>query len=61
MGWGDVPRCMPTAESMTAGWAMAEAFTAAEVVFGGALAFFAGFKMMEASRKVGGASQGAAS
>ena len=54
MGWGDMPRGMAAVESMTpaAGWAMGQQFTAADVVFGGALAFFAGFKMMEASPKV---------
>ncbi len=45
---------MATVESMTpaASWAMGEQFTAADVVFGGALALFARFKMMEASPKV---------
>ncbi len=54
MGWGDMPRGMATVESMTpaADWALGEQFTAADVVFGGALAFFVGFKMMEASPKV---------
>jgi len=54
MGWGDMARGMATVESMTpsARWAMGEQFTAADVVFGGALAFFGGFKMMEASPKV---------
>ena len=54
MGWGDMPRGMATVESMTpaTGWAMGERFTAADVVFGGALAFFSGFQMMEASPKV---------
>ena len=54
MGWGDMPRGMATVESMTpeAGWALGEQFTAADVVFGGALALFSGFKMMELSPKV---------
>ena len=54
MGWGDMPRAMATVESMTpeTGWALGEKFTAADVVFGGALAFFSGFKMMKASPKV---------
>ncbi len=54
MGWGDMPRGMATVESMTpeAGWALGEQFTAADVVFGGALALFSGLKMMELSPKV---------
>ncbi len=54
MGWGDMPRAMATVESMTpeTGWALGEKFTAADVVFGGALAFFSGFEMMKASPKV---------
>lgn len=54
MGWGDMPRAMAAVESMTpdTGWALGERFTAADIVFGGALAFFCGFKMMTASPKV---------
>jgi len=54
MGWGDMERGMATVESMTpaTGWALGERFTAADVVFGGALAFFSSFGMMEASPKV---------
>ncbi len=54
MGWGDMPRGMATVESMTpeTGWALGERFTAADVVFGGALDFFTQFKLMEASPKV---------
>ena len=45
---------MASVESMTpeAHWALGERFTAADVVFGGALAFFTGFNMLEASPKV---------
>ena len=52
--WGDVPRAMATVESMTpeTGWALGEQFTAADVVFGGELAFLNGFGAMEASPKV---------
>ncbi len=54
MGWGDMPRVMATVEAMTpeTDWAMGERFTAADVVFGGSLAFFSGFKMLEPSTKV---------
>ncbi len=54
MGWGDMARGMATVEAMTpaAGWALGEQFTAADVVFGGALAFFSDFGMMEASPRV---------
>ncbi len=54
MGWGDMSRGMATVESMTpeTGWALGDPFTAADVVFGGALAFFLGFQAMEASPKV---------
>ena len=54
MGWGDMPRGMATVESMTpeTGWALGEQFTAADVVFGGALALFSSLKMMELSPKV---------
>jgi glutathione S-transferase len=54
MGWGDMERGMATVESMTpvTGWALGEQFTTADVVFGGALAFFGGFRMMEPSPKV---------
>ncbi len=51
---GDVPRAMATVESMTpeAGWALGEHFTAADVVFGGELAFLSGFKAIDASPRV---------
>ncbi|MEO0376810.1 MAG: glutathione S-transferase family protein [Cyanobacteria bacterium P01_A01_bin.17] len=54
MGWGDMPRVMAAVESMTPAtdWALGETFTAADVVFGGTLAFFCGFNMMTASPKV---------
>jgi len=54
MGWGDLPRAMAAVESMTPGtrWALGEQFTAADIVFGGALAFFCGFNLMSASTKV---------
>ena len=54
MGWGDMPRGMATVESMTpeAGWALGNQFTAADIVFGGALALFSDFKMMNLSPKV---------
>jgi len=54
MGWGDMPRAMAAVESMTpdSGWALGEQFTAADVVFGGTLAFFCGFNMMTPSPKV---------
>ncbi len=54
VGWGDMPRGLATVETMTpeAGWAVGDVFTAADVVFGGALALFSGFKMMELSPKV---------
>ncbi len=54
MGWGDMPRGMATVESMTpeAGWALGNQFTAADIVFGGALALFSDFKMMDLSPKV---------
>lgn len=54
MGWGDMPRAMAAVESMTPAtdWALGETFTAADVVFGGTLAFFCGFNMMTASPKV---------
>ena len=53
MGWGDMPRVMATVESMTpeTGWALGDHFTTADVVFGGALAFFGGFNMIELSPK----------
>lgn len=49
-----MPRAMAAVESMTPAtdWALGEKFTAADVVFGGALAFFCGFNMMTASPKV---------
>jgi len=54
MGWGDLPRAMAAVESMTpgSGWALGAQFTAADVVFGGTLAFFCGFNMMTPSPKV---------
>ncbi len=54
MGWGDRERVMATVEAMTpeTGWALGESFTAADVTFGGALAFFSGFGMMEPTRRV---------
>ncbi len=54
MGWGDMPRAMATVEAMTpgSGWALGERFTAADIVFGGTLAFFCGFNMMTPSPKV---------
>lgn len=54
MGWGDMARGMAAVESMTPAtdWALGERFTAADVVFGGTLAFFSGFGMMEASPRV---------
>jgi glutathione S-transferase len=53
-GWGDMPRAMAAVESMTpaGGWALGEHFTAADVVFGGALAFFSGFGILDASPAV---------
>ncbi len=54
MGWGDRERVMATVEEMTpeTGWALGESFTTADVVFGGALAFFSGFGMMEPTPRV---------
>lgn len=54
MGFGDMPRVLATVEAMTPdeGWALGDTFTAADVVFGGSLAFFAGFGMLEASPRV---------
>ena len=54
MGWGDVPRAMAAVESMTpdTDWALGARFTAADVVFGGTLAFFCSFNMMTPSPKV---------
>ena len=54
MGWGDMERAMAAVESMTpgSGWALGDRFTAADVVFGGTLAFFCGFNMMTPSPKV---------
>jgi len=53
-GWGDVPRALPTIESMTPeqGWALGERFTAADVVFGGTLDFCIRFDWMEPSPRV---------
>lgn len=41
VGCGDMERCLATIEAMTpdAGWALGDRFTAADVVFGGTLAF----------------------
>jgi glutathione S-transferase len=54
MGWGDRESVMATVEAMTpeTGWALGESFTTADVVFGGALAFFSGFGMMEPTSRV---------
>ena len=54
MGWGDRERVMATVEAMTPeiGWALGESFTTADVIFGGALAFFSGFGMMEPTPRV---------
>ena len=54
MGWGDRERVMASVEAMTpeTGWALGESFTTADVVFGGALAFFSGFGMMEPTPRV---------
>ena len=54
MGWGDMPRGMAAVESMTPAtdWALGERFSAADVVFGGNLAFFSRFKMFDPSPKV---------
>ncbi len=43
-----------TVESMTpaSGWALGGRFTAADVVFGGELAYLKGFEIMEASPRV---------
>ena len=47
-------RGMAAVESMTpdSGWALGEKFTAADIVFGGTLAFFSGFKLLKASPRV---------
>ena len=54
MGWGDAERVLASVEAMTpeSGWVLGESFSAADVVFGGALAFFAGFGMLEPSSHV---------
>ena len=54
MGWGDIPRARATVEALTPthGWVMGDTFTAADVIFGGALAFFTGFKMLEPTDKI---------
>lgn len=54
MGWGDEPRVLATVEAMTpeTGWALGDQFSTADVVFGGALAFFTGFNMLKATPKV---------
>jgi len=53
MGFGDLPRALAAIEALTPeeGWAMGS-FGAADVVFGGALCFFAGFGMLDASARV---------
>ena len=53
-GWGDMERGMAAVESMTpdSGWALSEQFTAADVVFGGTLAFFCGLNLLKASPSV---------
>lgn len=54
MGWGDLERVSATIEAMTpeTGWALGAQFSTADVVFGGALAFFTGFNMLKATPKV---------
>jgi glutathione S-transferase len=54
MGFGDKTRVMASVAAMTpdAGWVLDDRFSAADVVFGGALAFFSGFKMLEPTPKV---------
>ena len=54
MGFGDMQRGMSAIEEMTpeAKWVMGEDFSTADIVFGGALAFFSGFNMLKASTKV---------
>jgi len=53
-GWGDMPRVMATIEAMTpdSGWAIGAQFTAADIVFGGLLDYFAVFRLIEASPRV---------
>jgi len=53
-GWGDLPRAMATAESMTpgTGWALGDRFSAADVVFGGFLDFMMVFGWVEASPRI---------
>lgn len=54
MGWGDMTRVLATVESMTpeTSWALGPKFTAADVVFGGTLAFFSDFQLLDASSRV---------
>ena len=54
MGWGDMPRVLASVEAMTpdAGWALGDEFSTADVVFGGALAFFSEFQLLDASPRV---------
>lgn len=54
MGWGDMPRALAAVEALTpeTEWALGERFSAADVVFGGSLALFSEFKLLEASPKV---------
>ena len=54
MGFGDKERVMASVAAMTpdAGWVLDDGFSAADIVFGGALAFFSGFKMLEPTPKV---------
>jgi glutathione S-transferase len=56
MGWGDMPRVLATVESMTpeTGWALGDRFSAADVVFGGSLGFFARFNLIETSPRLAG-------
>ena len=48
-GWGDLPRCLATVESMTpeSGWALGSGFSAADVVFGGMLDSSMRFGLLE--------------
>jgi len=53
-GFGDLERGIAAVEAMTpdTGWVFGDQFTAADVVFGGTLAFFRQFGMIEATKKV---------
>ncbi len=48
VGWGDLTRCLAAIEAMTPAqdWAMGEAFTAADVVYGGTLDFAVQFNWL---------------